>query len=72
MLNNVLYSKSLLFGLLKNNGFSNDKVEEIYRIYSGERDNTRVKESNILNKVDITNLLSVASKLLHEVKQSLK
>ena len=72
MLNNKLYSKSLLFDYLKNNDVAQNKIEELYRIYSKERNNVKIKENNIINKEDISKLLIIAEKLLIEVKNLLK
>ena len=72
MLNDKLYSKSQLFDYLENNGFSMNKIEELYKIYSKERNNIKVKDSSIINKEDVLKLLSLAEKLLQEVKSFLK
>ena len=72
MLSGVQYSKPMLFSFLRNNGFPNDKIEELYRIYSSERSNDKVKESDKLKKEDISKLLNTAKILLHDVKRMLK
>lgn len=72
MLNNKLYSKLLLFDYLKSNGFSQNKIKELYRVYNKEKNNIRVKESNIIIKEDLVRLLIIAEKLLYEVKNLLK
>ena len=69
MLNNKLYSKSLLFDYLENNGFSKNEIGELYRIYTEERNNNKVKESDIITKVDIGKLLGIAEKLLKDTKR---
>ncbi|MBI3027757.1 nucleotidyltransferase domain-containing protein [Candidatus Woesearchaeota archaeon] len=71
-LNNKLYSKSLLFNYLKNNGFSQSKIAELYKIYNKEKNNIRITKSNIIKKEDIIKLLNIAENLLKEVKISLK
>lgn len=68
MLNDKFYSKSLLFNYLKQNGFSNDEVEELYKIYSSERNNIKIANSDILTKNHIGNLLVIAQKLLKEIQ----
>jgi predicted nucleotidyltransferase len=68
ILNNKIYSKSALFHYLRDSRFSKNKVEEMYRIYSNERNNVEVRESNIIKKEDIKGLLAIAEELLKEVK----
>lgn len=68
IMNNKLYSKFLLFRYLENNGFTINKIEELYRIYSNERNDIKVKKSNIILKNDAEKLLSIAGNLLKEVK----
>lgn len=70
--NNGLYSKSLLFDYLGNCGFSDDKIKELYKIYSDERNNIKIKESRIIAKKDLRNLLISCENLLKEVKLLLK
>ncbi|MBI2657658.1 DUF2080 family transposase-associated protein [Candidatus Woesearchaeota archaeon] len=72
MLNGKLYSKSSLFSDLRDNKFSQDKIEELYRVYSEERENTKIIESGIISKEDISKLLSVAKNLLSEVRSLLR
>lgn len=72
MLNNSLYSKALLFEHLENNNFKKNKVKELYNIYNSEKNDIKVKESNIITKEDIEQLIAVAEKLLDEVKGLLK
>ncbi len=72
MLNNKLYSKTSLFSYLKDNGFSQDKVEGLYKIYSKERGNIKVIESEIIIKEDISKLLFIAKNLLKEAQSLLK
>ena len=71
MLNNKLYSKSLLFHYLENN-FERDKIDELYKIYNSEKNDIKVKESNIITKADMGRLLTIAGKLLKEVKKLLR
>lgn len=68
MLNNKLYSKASLFSYLKSSEFSQNKIEEFYRIYSKERDNVKVVESKIIAKEDISKLLFATKDLLKEIK----
>ena len=56
MLNNKLYSKSLLFNHLENNNISKNKSRELYKIYTEERNNDKVKKSDIITKTDIEKL----------------
>jgi len=72
IINKASYSKSLLFDYLENYNFSKEKIEELYKIYSSERDNTKVKESWIITKEDIRKLIIVAENLLKEAKRMLK
>ena len=72
MLNNKLYSKASLFSYLKSNKFSQNKIEELYKIYSKERDNIKVVESEIIAKEDISKLLFVTKGLLKEIRILLK
>lgn len=68
MMKNKLYSKSLLFNYLENNDIGKNKIEELYRIYTNERNNVRIKESDIIKKADIEKLLVIVEKLLKEIK----
>ena len=72
LLNNKLYSKSSLFGFLENNDITNDKIEELYRIYSSEKNNNKVKENDKITKDDILELITIAEKLLRDVSGLLK
>ena len=72
MINNKLYSKSLLFNYLDDNNLSNNKVEELYKIYNREKNDNKVKESDIITKEDIMKLLIIAEKLLKDVKALFK
>ena len=72
MLNNKSYSKASLFSYLESNNFEKNKIAELYRIYSSEREDIRIKESNIITKEDIKKLLSISEELLKEVKRLLK
>ena len=72
MLSNKLYSKSVLFDYLENNQFSTNKIDELYKIYNKEKNNIKIKESNIITKEDLARLLTIAKKLLREVKNLLK
>jgi len=64
MMNNKLYSKALLFDYLENNNISKNKIEELYRIYNSEKNNIKVKESDVITKKDIEKLLAIAEKLI--------
>ena len=72
IINKASYSKSLLFDYLEKYNFSKEKIEELYKIYSNERNNTKVKESEIITKEDIRKLIIVAENLLKEAKSLLK
>ena len=72
ILNDKLYSKSFLFDFLEDNGFSNDKIEELYKIYGSERNNIKVRKSNVITKEDISNLIIISKELLGEIKNSLR
>lgn len=72
ILNNKSYSKRGLFFCLENNGFLKNKIEELYKIYSKERDNIKVVESEIIKKEDILKLLYIGKGLLKEVRSLLK
>lgn len=69
---NELYSKSLLLDYLRNNNMSKEKIEELYGIYSKERDGVNIKESNLIAKADVKKLLGIAENLLKDVKKSLR
>ena len=71
MFEDKLYSKSYLLRFLEKNNLSKDKVEELYRIYSNERNNIRVRESNAINKEAITKLIIITKKLLQNVRSLL-
>lgn len=68
IINNGLYSKSLLFDYLENTDLTKSKIEELYKIYSSERNNTKIKESSIVKKEDIEKLIIIAENLFKEVK----
>lgn len=72
MLNNKFYSRASLISYLKDNNFSQDKIEDAYKIYSKERDGIKIIKSEIITKDDISRLLSIAKNLLKEVQSLLK
>ena len=72
IVNNMLYSKTFLFEYLENNDFRKNKIEELYRVYSSERDGNKVQNSSIIIKADIEKLLAIAEKLLKKVKRLLR
>ena len=72
MLNGSLYSKARLVSYLKSCEFAQDKIEEFYRIYSSEKKDIRVIESEIITKDDISKLLLIAKNLLKEIQSLLK
>ena len=72
ILSNRLYSKSNLFYYLGNNSISKAKIEELYKIYSDERNDIKVKKSDIIKKEDITKLIVIAEHLLKEVRSLLR
>ena len=67
-----LYSKSYLFNILENNNLPKNKIEALYKIYFNEKNNIRVKESNIIKNGDVVKLLTIAEKLLRDVSGLLK
>ncbi len=71
MSNNKLYSKSLLFSYL-GNYFEKNKIEELYRIYGSERNDIKIKTSDIIKNSDIKKLIVVAERLLREAKALFK
>ena len=71
-LSNRLYSKAFLFNYLGNYGLTKNKIEELYKMYSKERNNVKIKYSDVINKDDTANLLNIAERLLKEVKSLLK
>lgn len=68
MLSNRLYLKASLFNYLESNNFEKNKIEELYRIYSSERDNNKVQKSDIIIKTDTEKLLLIAENLLEDVE----
>jgi len=72
MLDNKLYSKASLFSYLKGNGFSQNKIEELYKIYSKERNGIKVIESEAITKEDALRLLSATKDLLKKAARKLK
>ena len=71
MLNSKLYSKASLFSYLKDNKFLQGKTEELYNIYSKEKNDIRIIESGIITKKDISQLLSIAKNLFKDVQSLL-
>lgn len=71
IMDNNQYSKSSLFLFLEENGMPKNKVDELYRIYSNERNDIKIKKSDILTKQDIEKLLNTAKKLIERVKNNL-
>ena len=63
-----LFSKMSLFGHLEKNNIEKEKISELYIIYCRERDNIKVKESDIIGKTEIEKLLTIAEKLLKDIK----
>lgn len=68
MLSNKTYSRASLFSCLKDSKFSQDKIEEFYKIYSREREGIKVIESETITEEDISKLLVIAKNLLKEVR----
>ena len=66
------YSKSLLFNFLEDYDLKKHKIEELYKIYSSERNDVKVRESSILKKEDIKKLISIIEKLLEDLTISLR
>lgn len=66
------YSKASLFAYLENKSVPKNKIEELHRIYSKEKNGVRVSESNIIKKYDIAKLLIIAGGLLKEASNSLR
>ncbi len=71
MLNGKLYSKALLFSYLKGYQFSQDKIEELYKVYSKESGGIRIIKSEVITKEDISKLLAIAKNLLKETQSQL-
>jgi len=72
MLNNSPYSKAALFSHLKGSEFKQNKIDELYKIYSREKLGIKVFESKIITKEDISKLLFTAKNLLKEVQNLLR
>jgi len=72
MMGNKLYSKESLFSYLENNRIQKNKILEIYRVYTNEKNNIHVKESEVIAKADIEKLLAIAQELLKDIKLVLK
>ena len=72
MISNKPYTKASLFSYLESNDFEKSKVEDLYRIYSSERDDNEVQNSDIIIKEDMEKLLAKAKNLLEEVKMLLR
>ena len=66
------YSKSLLFIFLRDKGLERHKIETIYKIYSNERNNVKVRESSIIKKEDLNKLINITEKLLENLAISLR
>lgn len=63
------YSKSELFNYLENK-LQKEKILELYKIYSKERDNTRYKiDAKIINRNDIDKLIKLNEILLNKIKK---
>ena len=65
----MLYSKSRLFGYLERNGLAKEKIKELYRIYSNERNGNKVKESEIAAKDDVQKLVLIMENILREANR---
>ncbi|MBI2107146.1 nucleotidyltransferase domain-containing protein [Candidatus Woesearchaeota archaeon] len=63
---NKPYSKSSFFDFLKRNEINN--VNELYSIYSREREGFKVKESNGVKKDDLVRLLVIAENMIKKLK----
>jgi len=68
LFNKKLYSKTALFDYLRKNNFTKEKIIELYRIYSNERNNIKVRENKVIGTADIIRLLTLAEKLLKDVE----
>lgn len=66
IMKNKPYSKSSFFEFLVNKGIKN--VEEVYNVYSKERDGFKVKESKVVKKEDLLRLLNLADNMLKELR----
>lgn len=64
IIDNKIYSKSALFNYLIDNDIPQNKIDELYRIYSNERNNIKVKESKLITKEDLAKLLAIAKKII--------
>lgn len=66
--NNLPYSKTQLSSYLERNGLTQEKIQELYRIYSNERNGGRIKKSDSITKEDIQKLILIVENMLQEVK----
>lgn len=69
--NNLPYSKTKLFSYLEQNGLTQEKIQELYRIYSNERNGHKIKKSDSIAKEDVQKLILIMENLLQEVKSLL-
>ena len=68
MLDNKTYYNEVLFSFLEEGGLSRKKIDELYNIYSKEKEGIKVRDNKIILREDIKKLLNMADKLLREVK----
>lgn len=68
---NKQYSKAMLFNYLEKS-FPKNKIIELYKIYSNEQDNVKIRESKLITKTDLGKLLIREKELIKETKKILK
>lgn len=66
--NNLPYSKAQLSNYLGQNGLTQEKIPELYRIYSNERNGHKIKKSESIIKEDVQKLILIMENLLQEAK----
>jgi len=66
--NNLSYSKTQLSSYLEHNGLTQDKIQELYRIYSTERNGNKIKKSDSITKEDVQKLILIMENMLQEAK----
>ena len=69
---NKSYSKSILLRFLEDNGLSKDKIEELYHIYSSERDGIRIAKTDKIRKKDLHLLINITEGLLVKIENLFK
>ena len=62
------YSKNELYSILEKGGLSKVQVNEAYAIYANEREGRKVGASRLIREREIRKLLTLAGRLIEEVK----